>query len=332
MRSLVTGGDGFVGRYVIARLLESGDDVYATTLDRADGGRLAPPAVPDDPERRALEAATWHRADVLDRETLEDVAGAVGPERVFHLAGFSSGARAGTRATEALRVNAQGTLNLLEVLADSVDPSPTVVVAGSADVYAIGPETPLDEETPLGPRTPYGASKAAQEIVALAVGRSADMDVRVARLFPLVGPGQAETFVVPSFSRQAARIAERNAEPVMRVGNLDVERDLTDVRDGADALVRIADVEAPRHRTYNVCSGEGVRIGEVLKWILAEAGIDPTIETDPERVRPDEPRRVVGSSGRLGAETGWRVERDVREAVAETYRWVAGRMRVSARP
>lgn len=332
MRSLVTGGDGFVGRYVIARLLETGDEVDATTLDEVDGGRLAPRPAPGEPERRALEAVAWHRMDVLDREALEDVATAVRPERVFHLAGFSSGARAETRATEALRVNAQGTLNLLEALAESAEPPPTVVVAGSADVYEIGSPAPLDEETPLGPRTPYGASKAAQEIVALAVGRSADMDVRVARLFPLVGPGQAETFVVPSFSRQAARIAEGSADPVMRVGNLDVERDLTDVRDGADALVRIAELDAPRHRTYNVCSGEGVRIGDALRWILVEAGIDPTVETDPERVRPGEPRRVVGSSGRLRAETGWRVERDVREAVADTYRWVAGRLRVSARP
>lgn len=331
MRSLVTGGNGFVGRYVIARLVEGGDEVHGTTLDEVAEGRLGRISG-DEPERRALETATWHRVDVLDKDGIEDVAAAVEPERVFHLAGFSSGARAWTRATEALRVNAQGTLNLLDVLAESAGPSPTVVVAGSADVYSIGSRAPLDEEAPPGPRTPYGASKAAQEIVALAVGRSADMDVRVARLFPLVGPGQAETFVVPSFSRQAARIAEGRAEPVMRVGNLDVERDLTDVRDGADALVRIADVEAPRHRTYNVCSGEGVAIGEVLSWILAEAGIDPTIETDSERVRPDEPRRVVGSARRLEAETGWRVERDVREAVADTYRWVAGRVRVSARP
>jgi len=333
VRSLVTGGNGFVGRHLIGLLREAGDEVHATTLDEVAGRRLAGSSSPaDEPARAALEAAQWHRADVLDREALARVVAAARPERVFHLAGFSSGAQAGARATEALRVNAQGTLHLLEALAETADPDATVVVAGSADVYEPRSDSPIEEDTPLGPASPYGASKAAQELVALAVGRSAGMDVRVARLFPLVGPGQAETFVVPSFCRQAARIAEGGAEPLLRVGNLDVERDFTDVRDGASALVALADLDAPRHRTYNVCSGEGVRIGTLLQWVLEEAGIDPRVEPDPERVRPGEPRRVVGSPARLRAETGWRTERDVRGAVADTYRWVASRPSLSARP
>jgi len=332
VRSLVTGGNGFVGRYVVERLVQAGDEVHATTLDGAAGGRTAEAERPaDEPARAALEAATWHRADLLDRDALARASAAARPERVFHLAGFSSGARAGARATEALRVNAQGTLHLLEVLGGTADPGPTIVVAGSADVYEARSDAPLDEDMPLGPRSAYGASKAAQEIVALAVGRSGAMDVRVARLFPLVGPGQADTFVVPSFCDQAARIAAGSAEPVMSVGNLDVERDFTDVRDGAEALVRLAEIDTPRHRTYNVCSGEAVRIGDVLGWILAEAGIDPAVRTDPERLRTGDPPRVVGSPGRLRAETGWRVERDVREAVTDTYRWVASRTGLPAR-
>lgn len=330
MRWLVTGGNGFVGRHVIARLIEAGGEVHATTLDEVSDGRLAVPDAYGGPAGTSLEAATWHRADVLDRDALARVAGVARPERAFHLAGFSSAARAASRATEALRVNAQGTLHVLEALG-SLDPAPTVVVAGSADVYATRSGEPLTEDAPLGPSSPYGASKAAQELVSLAMARSARMDVRVARLFPLVGPGQCESFVVPSFSRQAARIADGDTEPVLRVGNLDVERDFTDVRDGARALVALSELRAPLHRTYNVCSGVGVRIADLLAWILAEAGIDPVVETDPERVRPAEPGRVVGSPARIRAETGWRVERDVREAVADTYRWVASRPGLSAR-
>lgn len=332
MRALVTGGDGFVGRHVVERLVEAGAEVHATTLDEVTGGRpAAGERSPEEPANAGLDAATWHRADVLDRGALARLTAAVRPERVFHLAGFSSAARAGGRAAEALRVNAEGTLHLLETLAETRHPAPTIVVAGSADVYERPSDVPLDEDAPIGPRGAYGASKAAQEIVALAVGRATDMDVRVARLFPLVGPGQSDSFVVPSFCGQAARIAAGTAEPVMMVGNLDVERDFTDVRDGAEAVVRLAELDAPRRRTYNVCSGEAVRIGDVLGWILAEAGIDPTVRTDPERVRTGEPARVVGSPDRLRAETGWRVERDVREAVADTYRWVASRMGLPAR-
>ncbi len=332
MRSLVTGGDGFVGRHVIARLVEAGDVVHATTLREVVHGRPVVSGPPEDAGHR-LESAAWHRTDVLDPGSLGPVIERARPDRVFHLAGFSSGALAGRRAAEALAVNALGTLHLLEAVRDAGQRATRILVAGSGDVYDTGIDRPLDEDTRLAPSGPYGASKAAQELVALAAGRSDGLDVRVARLFPLVGPGQADPFVVPSFCRQAARIAAGDANPVVRVGNLDVERDFTDVRDGAEALFRIAELEAPRHRTYNVCSGCGIRVGTLLEWILAEAGIGAavTVEVDPERVRPGEPARVVGSPARLMAETGWRLERDVRRAVAETYRRVASRASLSAR-
>ena len=300
----MTGGEGFVGGHLRARLAEAGHEVVATALDpsRSDG---------------ALRSL-----DVLDAPAVRAVIEDVRPERVFHLAGFSSGAAARDRAAEALRTNAEGTLNVLESVARTGAAGVRVVVAGSADAYGDPGPDALDEDTPVSPVSAYGASKAAQELVALAVASTRDLDVRVARMFPLIGPGQSDAFAVPAFCRQAAAIAAREAEPVLRVGNLDVERDFLDVRDGAAALTALGDLDRPGRRAYNVCSGRATSLRTLLAWILEAAGIDPEIEVDPDRVRPSDPPRIVGSARRLRAATGWEPVREVREGVREAYSWV----------
>jgi GDP-4-dehydro-6-deoxy-D-mannose reductase len=237
------------------------------------------------------------------------------------MAGFSSGAKARSDAARALRVNAEGTLNIIEAIA-ATRPDTCVVVPSSADVYGDPGPDPVDEKAPVAPRSAYGVSKAAQELVALTMARVHGVDARVARLFPLVGSGQSDDFVVPAFCRQVVAIAEGRAEAIVRVGNLDVERDIMDVRDGVDGLVALAGMKAPARRAYNVCSGRGTTVRELLGWILAEGGIDPKIVVDPQRVRAGDPRRIVGSPDRLRAETGWQSKRDVREGVRSTYSWV----------
>lgn len=301
MKALVTGADGFVGGHLVERLRMEGHEVAATRFEGAAGESI--------------------QLDVLDPAATAGVVASVEPEVVFHLAGFSSGGKARAQPAQALRTNAEGTLNVVEAVFDAA-PRARVVVPSSADVYGNPGVDPIDEATPVAPASVYGVSKAAQELVATALGGARGVDVRVARLFPLVGPGQADAFVVPSFCRQAAEIAAGRAEAVMRVGNLDVQRDFTDVRDGVTGLMALAGLRAPVHRTYNLCSGHGTAVREVLGWILEEAGIEPRIVVDPGRVRAADPSRIVGSSARLRAESGWESSRNVREGVRDTYSWV----------
>ena len=312
MKVLVTGGEGFVGRHLTGLLAEQGCDVTATALELEGADR---------PVEKDQSPATWRALDVLDRGRVNETIALVGPDVIFHLAGFSSGAEARERSAEALRTNAEGTLNVLEGAAREA-PHARVVVAGSADVYGDSGGSLLDEEAEVRPIGPYGLSKAAQELVACSVGDSQGTDVVVARMFPLVGPGQGAAFVVPSLCRQAAQILRKQADPVLRVGNIDVERDFTHVRDGVRALWALGSLDTPRHRIYNVCSGTVTSIRTILEWIVEMAGIEPEIVVDDARVRSEDPLRIVGSSARLCAETGWRPGLDVRDAVRETYRWV----------
>lgn len=311
MKTLVTGGEGFVGAHLIDLLVAGGHDVTASAL--------GPASLP--PSGGVSDEVEWTTLDVLDKEAVHDLVATTRPDVVFHLAGFSSAAKASQWPAEALDVNAGGTLSVVTAVAAGC-PAARIVVTGSADVYGNPGAQTIDEDAPVKPISDYGVSKAAQELVALGVGRSRGVDVRVARLFPMIGPGQADAFVVPSFCRQAAAIANGDSPPPIRVGNLEVERDFTDVRDGAAALLALSLIGKPKRRVYNVCSGEGTPVRQVLEWILEYAGIDPEIVVDPERVRSSDAPRIVGSSRRLRDETGWDSLRDVREGVGDVYSWV----------
>jgi len=310
---LITGGEGFVGGHLTRLLVAEGHHVTATALDPSATGQPL--------ETAPGHAVDWRQLDVLDRRQVDETIAATRPDIIFHLAGFSSGAKARERSAQALRANAEGTLNVSEGAAVEARAA-RLIVTGSADVYGDPGLDPVDEGTDVRPITPYGLSKAAQELVAHSVGDAQGTDVLVARMFPLVGPGQDGAFVIPSFCRQALRIVHRQEDPALRVGTLDVVRDFTDVRDGARALAMLGTLDTPRHRTYNVCSGTGRSIRSLLNWIIETAGIDPEIVVDPARVRAKDPLRIVGSSARLCAETGWQPGLDVRDAVCETYRWV----------
>lgn len=321
MKVLVTGGDGFVGQHLIRDLLSSGDEVIGTTA-------AGTPSTAE-PSRGTLSptdfsSVTWRHMDVMDKAGLERLLSDVRPETLYHLAGFSSGAKARSQAAEALEVNAVGTLHLLEAASAVGLEAVPVVVAGSADAYGRGSAGPIGERTQLRPQSPYGATKAAQDVVARGVGTALGLDVRVARIFPLVGPGQGEAFVLPSFCRRAVRIVRGETEPRLRVGNLDIERDFTDVRDGVRALILLGRLEVASHRAYNVCSGRGTAVRQLLDWVLEAAGVEPEIVVDPGLVRRGEAARVVGDSTRLYDATKWLVERDLRNAVTDTFRWIEG--------
>jgi GDP-4-dehydro-6-deoxy-D-mannose reductase len=319
MKTLVSGGDGFVGEHLISWLLARGDEITASTLE-------------SEPDLRTLSAGEAHRvewrpADVRDARPMEAILRDTRPECIYHLAGYSSGVRAREQPAQAFRVNAEGTLNLLEavVTVRAQDPSfdPTIIVMSSADVYGApgNSEVPLSEDDPVRPVSHYGVSKAATEVVADAYRRSSNLRIIVARAFPLVGPGQATVFVLPSLCGQAAEIAKEEVEPVLQVGNLAVERDFTDVRDGVRALRLLAECPTPE-TTYNLCSGRAVGIARMVEWVLEEAGVTAEVRSDSSRVRPGEPARVVGTASRLEADTGWLPTRDIRSTVHDTYRWV----------
>jgi GDP-4-dehydro-6-deoxy-D-mannose reductase len=288
VRSFVTGGHGFVGTWLVRHLSDAGDEVTAPHADDVD----------------ILDAAALARA-VADAR----------PDAVYHLAGFAHVGQSWDRPAEVFRVNAEGTLNVLEAARLCPSGMPRVLVVSSAEVYGrVAPEAvPLAESSPIRPVTPYAASKAAAEVVALQAWLGREVPAVIARPFNHTGPGQLADFAVPAFAR---RIAEAADGGVLRVGNLSARRDITDVRDVVRAYRLLVERGRPG-QAYNVCSAGDVAMDEVVQRLLALSGKALHIEVDPELVRPADVPVLRGDFSRLADETGWQPEIALDQTLAD---------------
>jgi GDP-4-dehydro-6-deoxy-D-mannose reductase len=291
---LVTGADGFVGRWVVRALVAAGHAVVA-----AAGPGAQPPA-----DLTGLHGVRWVSLDLRDPASVAALA-RERCEAVLHLAGLASGAAALRDPALAWEINAAGSARLFEALgrrrADG-DGDPRVLVASTAEVY--GPcERPLTEADPVRPVSPYAASKAGAELAARETAARTGLRVVTARAFPHTGPGQDDRFVAAAFARRIAAAGRLGAR-VVKVGNLDVTRDLLDVRDVADAYVALLAAGTPGE-TYNIASGVGVGLRELFDRLAAALGVAAIPETDASLVRPHDVPFLVGDATKLRGATGW---------------------------
>ena len=287
--SLVTGGTGFAGSHLIDHLLEQESHIVA--WGHAGGRDLPTDAGP---------AVSWTAVDVGDRDAVASAIAMARPSRIFHCAGMADVHAAWQTSTPALRINALGTHHVLEGVRRARLDIPVLVV-GSALVYQPA-GTAIDESHPVRPSSPYGISKLAQEMAAL---RSEGCRVFLVRPFNHAGPRQGDAYVTSSFAKQIAEIEAGLREPVLRVGNLEARRDITDVRDTVRAYAQV--VAAGRERVpYNVCSGKAYRVADLLQQLVANARVEISVQTDPGRLRPSDTPLVLGSFSRLAQDTGWR--------------------------
>ncbi len=299
MRALVTGADGFVGRWLTRHLEESRDDVW-----RAAGIGTA---------GSSQERVT----DLTDGAAVRDTVAWARPQVIYHLAAVSFGPDASADVAHAIDVTVRGTAYLLEAAARVKSP-PIVMIPSSAEVYGAPGSSRLTERSPIVPVNLYGATKAAQETLALAYHRSRRVPVVVARAFNHIGPGQRESFAVPAFAMQLARIAADAAEPVLRVGNLDARRDFTDVRDVVRAYRLLVD-GGHTGRPVNVASGKAIAIRDLLDRLIGVSGLSVVVTVDPARLRASDLPVVVGSSALLRRLTGWRTRISLRQTLSDVW-------------
>jgi GDP-4-dehydro-6-deoxy-D-mannose reductase len=260
----------------------------------------------------------WYGVDLLDPAAVERAVAETRPAQVFHLAGAPQVAASFTNAVPQLRTNVLGTHHLLEAVRTVGHPC-RVLVVSSAQVYQPS-DDPLDEDAPLGPATPYGFSKLAQDRLAHRTWREDGLDVVIARPFNHAGPGQAPDFAVSAFARQIARIEAGLARPELRVGNLDARRDMTDVRDVADAYERIM-ASAPSGRVFNVCSGRAWKVRDLLEELIHLARVPVKVSIDAARLRPMDMPVVHGDATRLRTELGWAPRIPVERMLSDTLEW-----------
>ncbi len=301
---LVCGASGFTASHLLPLLRSQG------------GVRICGISLEQSHSDRYLDRA--YRGDVLDAEFLRAVVRDVAPDSVYHLAAVVPIAQVNRDFRHALRVNVEGTYNLLEAVAGEAQGT-RVLIVGSSDEYGgrSREEMPLSEEAAFAPVNLYGVTKVAQEVLARLFHKERGTPVLFTRTFNVTGPGQPPQFVCSSFARQVASCRLR-AGGTIRVGNLDVSRDFLDIRDAVSAYRVVMEKGTPGG-VYNVCSGEAVSLGWILETLREMAGVPITIEPDEGRMRKVDIPYLLGKNDRL-RELGWRRKVAIAESLRDLLR------------
>jgi nucleoside-diphosphate-sugar epimerase len=275
-RVLVTGADGFTGAYLVRELAARGHEVHGVVRFGND--------LP------ALEGVQYHACDLDDVAGLNALAGRTRPSKVVHLAAISFVAHAD--ADEIYKTNLLGTRHLLEALVQSDEALDAVLIASSANIYGNNRSGRLDEKCQPDPVNDYAVSKLAMEYLARTYeGR---LPLIVVRPFNYTGVGQSKNFVIPKIIDHVRRGAA-----AIELGNVDVDRDWSDVRSVVDIYARLLAEPKAAGKTINVCSGVARGLREIIDEACRQAGHQIEIRVNPEFVRANEVRSLCGSTSRL---------------------------------
>ena len=317
-RILITGITGFAGSHLADYVLAEhpGVEVFGTYRWRSRReniehleGRI-----------RLLEC------DLGDMTALRAALERSQPDAIFHLAAQSFVPSSWTAPAETFHINVTGQIHLFEAIR-SLAMDPVVQLACSSEEYGLvhKHETPITEENPLRPLSPYAVSKVAQDFLGYQYHRSYGLRAVRTRGFNHEGPRRGEVFVMSNFAKQIATIEAGAHEPVIRVGNLDAVRDFTDVRDMVRAYWLAATRGEPGE-VYNIASGRGITIREILDRLLALSTVEVRVETDPARLRPSDVEVLLGDASKFRAATGWEPRIPLEQTLADSLDYWRGRL------
>ncbi len=287
---LVTGVNGFVGQHFLEYTLAHKPDITVIGTGRSKQSLLTHKNY----EYRCL--------DLNNQSGILNLLEHFKPDYILHLASYSSVSESWKKPVDSFSNNTNIFLNLIDSVR-TLNLNSRILSIGSSEQYGQSAQTisPLHEQTPLLPNSPYAVARTAQEMLALLYVKNYNTDIILTRSFNHIGPKQKDTFVVPSFVRQLIQIARNGG--VLHTGDTSVIRDFTDIRDIISAYWLLLEY-GELGETYNVCSGNGVQLCELINTISSLLNIKPEIRVDSERIRPSENPSIIGDNSKL-KKLGW---------------------------
>ena len=309
MKILVTGATGFVGRWLIRDLQAAGHEAIGT------------------PGSAEL--------DITDEAAVAAFAASIRPDTIAHLAGMSYGPDARRDPERAMAINEGGTRSVMLAAAGAAGtgsaPVPVLIVS-SSEVYGdpAPADLPLRESAPLATNQPYGLSKLAEERVAFELAASERIPLVVARAFNHAGPGQREAFVIPALAARLVAAVE-SGNRTIKAGNVDVRRDFTDVRDVVRAYYLLLK-EGKKGQVYNVCSGIGLSIKDIIDIMAKQLNIEVDINIDNRLIRPADNKKIIGSNEKIKRELGWQNNIPLEQSLKDINTWTLDSYNINSRP
>ena len=296
-KALIFGIGGFVGPYLARELKEHGYEVYGTDTRECED---------------SFKFDGYFQCDILDKEKVKEVINTVQPTHIINLAAVSSVGLSWKIPDITMQVNVNGTLNIFESCL-ALNIKPRILLIGSSEEY-IPCDHPMDENTPINANNPYGISKVAQEQFAAIYREKYNWDIFCVRAFNHIGVGQRPTFVIPSWCKQVADIEKGLQEPVIKVGNLNVSRDFTDVRDVVDAYRRVIESNDSA-QIYNIGSGQPLLLSNVLSFILSMSSIKISIKPSKALIRPADNDEIICDPTKIKRLLNWSIRHKINDTI-----------------
>lgn len=314
MKSLIIGGAGFVGHYLIKHLTHLGRQVHATHLPaekivlcHCDAQPCHCGFEPGSVSKCSQSSSiSFHVLDILDHSACKQLLSHIQPDEIYHLAAQSSAAVSWKMPALTVDVNIKGTINILESVRE-LTYKPRILLVGSGEEYGVvSPgDLPIKEDLAPNPANVYAVTKATQTMLGKLYVTAYGLDIVMTRSFNHIGPGQSDTFAVSSFCKQIAEIEKGLCSPVLKVGNLSVERDFTDVRDVVKAYSLLLE-KGIIGEVYNVGSGIAISLQSITDELLSLVSIEIAIEVDATRIRPINASIIVADTTRIKQTIDWK--------------------------
>lgn len=310
LKALITGLNGFAGYHLAKLLIDNGYDIVGLDINVETINKSF---------RGLKDKINLIGCDLCDEYKINEVFNNHTFDLVFHLAAQSSVKLSFESPAETLSININSTLNILEAVSRLKIPPKTLIISSSEIYGQLRPDqVPVTEFAPLLPVNPYAVSKAAVDLMSYQYYKAYDLPIYWARAFSHSGPGQRTVAVLSDWCFQAAKIELGVRQPEISVGNMEVTRDYADVRDVVRGYLAILNDGEPG-KPYNVCSGKGYRLDDLLDIIISFSSKKIRIVPDPSKLRPVDIPILVGSPERLVNETGWQPQIEIKQTLKDLY-------------